>query len=278
MEDDWYKNDKSLLFSTDSHLGTTNGKKNTNLVTVSKQDITGFKQLNSTHVVFVVSKKHCVKLLDRINNGVTTIAGTCGWGGYREGKVGTGRLASPSHVAINSENSQSIFITDRVNNAIRAVDLNSGVLRTVIKSGFNFPTSFIATGKKLLVVNKHYISQVTWSTEGVVSNIKIAGSTKSGYVDGNLSDSRFDYPKAITSLSSNLHLVADFWNKALRLLDLNKKVVGPVCTNGQEYCVKSTPLPYHCWSLQTSGAEVYAGIHGQIHLLTGMFIYIIILS
>jgi len=92
MKFDRYKNDGSLLLGTSSGLLTTDGQTTSPLVSFS---VTGFTQLNTTHVVLVDRTSHCIKLLTREDNNIKVMAGSCGTSGYEEGGVGVGQLNYP---------------------------------------------------------------------------------------------------------------------------------------------------------------------------------------
>jgi len=273
MELDLYRNDGSIMFRTWEYLKTTDGTTPTTLATIQSSSITGFKQVNKTHVAVAAYSQHCIKMLNRVDNSLRTLAGTCGSEGYVEGGVGTGRLRYPFSIEIDVRNPDRLLITDNQNHALRSVDLHTGELSTIINSGFRYPSYLVWADNKLLVSNEHHISQVSWDADGSVTNIKLAGSLSHGYVDGSFNTSRFYYPLGITRVGYNMYLVADTGNKVLRLLDLNSKQVGPVCFDGETSCTNSSQFPDYPFSIQKIGEDVYVGMQSEgIYKLSGEYI------
>jgi len=228
MQLDLAKNDGSILFAASDSLHTSDGKTLETVAMFHEGLITGFEQLNESHVVLVNRNQHCLKILDRQTNNVRIFAGTCGSQGYREGAVNFGLFTFPSN-AIKDSQTPRLFVTDVSNHAVRAVGIHSGELSTLIKSGFNRPRKLMWAAGSLFVSNAHYISEISWLSDGSVINTKIVGSTYAGYVDSSFADSRFNVPRVLLALESSMFLLADQFNNVLRLLDFNKQEVRPVC-------------------------------------------------
>ena len=70
----------SILYSTDSGymkvVGSGGGSTST-VLSVSTR-ITGFVQLNSSHVTFVDYYNHCLRTVNRLTSAVSNLAGSCG--------------------------------------------------------------------------------------------------------------------------------------------------------------------------------------------------------
>jgi len=267
MELDKYKNNGSLLLGTDNGLLTTDGQTTSTLVSF---ELTGFTQLITTHVVLVDYRSHCIKLLTREDNNIKVMAGSCGTRGYKEGGVGLGQLYYPWGVQIDVRNPGKLLVTDQFNQALRSVDMKTGELSTVINTGFRYPTGLLWAGRQLLVVNLfHYISQVSSSSNGTVSNTLLAGSTSDGDVIGSFDIAGFASPHDIEEVTDNLFLVADRGNRKLKLMDMKKRIVGPVCFKGEDPCTESSLLPDRPWSLLNVGGAIYVGMRQNIYKLSG---------
>jgi len=266
MELDKYRNDGSLLLGTSSGLLTTDGQTTSTLVS---SYVSGFTQLSTTHVVLVYRTSHCIKLLTREVNNIKVMAGSCGTSGYKEGGVGVGRLTYPNGVQIDVRSPGKLLVTDQNYNALRSVDMKTGALSTVINTGFSVPRGLLWAGRQLLVVNNPYISQVSWSSNGTVSNTLLAGSTNSGDVIGSFDIARFTYPFDIEEVADNLYLVADNKKKNLKLMDLKKRIVGPVCFKGEDLCTRSSLLPDRPYALLNVGGAIYVGMVKNIYKLSG---------
>jgi len=265
------KDDGSILFTTYGALQSSDGQTVTPLASISFASLTGFKQLDKNRVVIVVNNQHCVKLFNRVTNSLSTLAGTCGSRGYREGAAGWGLMQYPESVEIDMKNPGRVLVTDSSNQAIRSVDLETGVLRTVIRSGFDYPRGMIWFGDTLLVTNLHYISQVTWSSsEDDPTNEQIIGSSSQhGISDGSFSTAQFESPNIISKLTESLYLVTDYNFEGLKLLDFKNEYVGPVCFQGESPCEASSELPSELRSVHVDGDDVYIGASQNIYKLSG---------
>jgi len=271
MEVDLYKNDGSILFATWGSLKTAKGMSASILMTVSTYFVPGFEQINKTHVAVPLYREHCVKILNRKDNSVQTLAGTCGTSGDADGRLGTGKFYYPYGAELDIEDKNILLVIDSFNHALRSVNLLTGELGTVIESGFSSPRSLLWVNGKLLVTNSDYVSEVSWSDDGSVTNNRIAG-TFNGYADGKFNESQFNYPIGMAEVGPNLFLVADHYNNVLRLLDFNKHVVGPVCIHGEVPCANSSNLPFNAWSILIVDNDVYLGLY-HIHKLSGQLLF-----
>jgi len=266
MEFDKYTNDGSLLLGTDRGLLTTDRQTISSLVSFS---VTGFTQLNATHVVLTDDDSHCIKLLTREDNSIKVMAGSCYASGKKEGRVGVGQLNYPWGVQINVWNPKKLVVTDLSNHALRFIDMKTGELSTVINTGFSYPLGLLWADRKLLVATYHSISQVSWFNNGTASSTLLAGSTSNGDVIGSFDIARFDYPYDIEKVTDNLYLVADYTNKKLKLMNMKKKIVGPVCFKGEDPCKESSLLPHGPCALLNVGEEIYVGMNQNIYKLSG---------
>ncbi len=107
---------------------------------------------------------------------VTTIAGLAGAYGLVDGTNNAARFSSPTGVTIDSQD--NIFVTDRINHAIR----------------------------KIVPMGTNWVVQTVGGFSG-----------SPGYQDGPFRDALFTYPSGIAVMDSGDLLVADTWNDAIRL-------------------------------------------------------------
>ena len=267
MELDLHRNDGSILFSNSSQIQTTNGKR-TSVVSSGYHHITGFKQLNSSHIVIVDHHDHCIIMLKREDNSHALLAGTCGASGFKDGQLA--KFYYPYGVELDMRNPGHLLITDENNNALRSVDVTSGTVSTVIRTGFKSPTGFTWYNGRLLVCNfLYYISEVTWTSDGTVTNNILTGNRNRGYRDGAFTGAQFYHPIDIRQWRVGLFLVADQNNKRLRLLDMTNKKVLPVCIGSTTNCTTSTALSFYPRSLLVSNNTIYVGAayNGNVYKL-----------
>jgi len=120
MELDLYRDDGSIMFSTWESLQATDGKTTATLATTLYSAFTGFTQINETNVAVAAYSHHCIKMLNRVDGSMLTLAGTCDTPGYVEGGVGTGRLNYPHSIVIDAQNPNKLLVTDQYNHALRS--------------------------------------------------------------------------------------------------------------------------------------------------------------
>lgn len=265
MELDKYKDDGSILISSNKHLQTTNGKETSNLLSFL---ITSFTQGETTLVYIVDHYRHCIKKFNRKKSKLRTLAGTCATSGYAEGTVGVGRLNRPWGVVIDIRNPDKLLVTDRNNYALRSVDVKTGKLSTVIRlHGLFLPNSLVWAGNDLLVTNYFSISRVSWLTNNQVRNTHLVGTTTSGHKLGSFNTAQFSSIVQIAKLEEGKYMVADYGSKRLKLLDMNKRVVGLVCI--RESVTESCELSESPLSMLSVGETLYVGTDTRIYELKG---------
>ena len=267
LEADIHKNDGSILFADEIQLKTTNGK-TTTVVAPGFSFITGFKQINSSHILVVDSSIHCVKMVNREDNSNTVFAGLCNAKGFVDGA--TAKFYFPYSIETDERNPGHLLITDLSNHALRSVDVTSGTVSTVIRTGFNFPRGLTWYSGRLLVCNRHFISEISWSSTGSATNNRLTTFTVDRkFRDGDFSVAQFSYPQEIKQIGVDLVLVADNDNNKLRLLNMSTRKVLPVCVGFSSSCTNGTRLTLSPLSLLIGDEQIYVGGFREIRKLTG---------
>lgn len=268
LELDRYRNDGSLLVSTNINFLTIDG---TTAAIIIPRPVHGFTQVNATHVVITESSQHCIKMLNRNNGAEELIAGTCGTAGYSEGGLGVGQFYYPYGVKLDNRNSGILLVTDELNHALRSVNLNTQEVSTVIESDSMNPLGLSWFDQQLLFTNTQgYISLVSWSADGTASSKVLAGSIMENDVLGNFNTVKFRYPFDIERIDRKRQIIADTGNRKLKLMDLDKKMVGPVCFRGENPCRESSDLLETPLSILNVGGDIYIGMmSGKIFKLSG---------
>ena len=196
-------------------------------------------------------------MYNREDKSKRVIAGECGVSGYVDGV--SARFYYPWGVEVDERNPGHLLITDGSNNALRSVDVASGTVSTVIRTGFLLPTGLTWYNGRLLVVNQNYISEVTWTSDGTATNNILTGNRYIGYRDGDFAVAQFYLPLDIHQWRDGLFLVADQYNKQLRLLDMTNKKVLPVYIGSTNNCTSGTSLSFKPRSLLISNNTVHVG-------------------
>ena len=80
------------------------------------------------------SESHIIRVLDLTTGIIDTLAGTPGTHGLTDGPVETALFYYPTDFALDSE-TNTLFVADANNHAIRAIDLNTNTVSTVAGTG-----------------------------------------------------------------------------------------------------------------------------------------------
>lgn len=122
----------------------------------------------------------------KISGGiVSTIAGTCGTGGYADGTAATALLNAPTALAMSTSN--NLYIVDTSNNCVRRLS----------------PAAVVST------------------VAGSCNSAAGTNSSLTGTADGVGPSALFNMPRAVVISPSNLLMVADSGNNAIRTIQLS---------------------------------------------------------
>ena len=271
FEFDRYIKDGSLLtgFSYGPRVNTKivrTGKELSDVVP-DNDFASSFLQLTPNLLLIVSSFKNCIKIFNREENSTRMFAGVCNSIGFVDGPVG--KFHSPESIDWNIKDRRFLLVTDQLNNALRSVEISTGAVSTVVKSGFNWPSGFAWYNGRLLVLNQHYISEVAWNGDNPTTNTMLTTTTSKGYHDGDFSMAQFNHPEEIIQLRKGYFLISDSFNHKLRLLDMHRKRILPVCVGSTNVCNASSYLGWAPVSLLKDNDAVIFGMHKKITKLTG---------
>ena len=115
------------MFANQNELKTTNGK-TTTVVASGFRYLTGFKQIDSFRVAAVDNNNHCIYLVNRKADSNVVLAGTCRYRGFVDGA--SAKFYRPYSIEFDERNPGHLLITDSGNNALRSVDVTSGIVST----------------------------------------------------------------------------------------------------------------------------------------------------
>eukprot|EP00667_Euglena_gracilis_P010252 EG_transcript_10429 len=170
---------------------------------------------------------HCIRAIDP-EGVVSTIAGTPGESGYRDGPARQAQFMEPA--AVHAGPSGDLFVVDRDNHCIRRIDTEARIVSTFAGTGhpglrdgagsqaqFRLPVSCAVTADGTLWVTEignHDIRRV--DLDGTVATV--AGNGNSGYADGQGAEAQFACPSGIVLDGNGNLLVADTLNDCIRLV------------------------------------------------------------
>lgn len=195
-------------------------------------DMHGFSQINSTHVLLADTLNHCLRFLNRVTEETSHYLGTCQSSGFVDGEEP--KFNKPWAVVQDPSHSSIIYLTDSDNHALRMINMADAVCSTVISKklrGIFYPKglSLDWRKKKLLIANDHFISSVDVQNYDIDV---IAGTSSStfGFKDADTKNSMFSDPHGVISLSENITVIADHDNYRIRVVDLIQKNVYSICS------------------------------------------------
>ena len=163
---------------------------------------------------------------------VTTLAGTAGTSGVKDGLREMARFDGPGGIAVDS--SGNLYVTDTYGFSIRKIT-PAGAVTTLVDhtAGLNNPKGIAVDSNGNVYIAdtvNHTIRKVTFG--GVVTTL--AGSPgQSGNIDGNGADARFSSPDGITIDASGNLYVGDSANHTIRKITSGGVVSTLAGTAGQ---------------------------------------------
>lgn len=176
------------------------------------------------------------------NGKVSTYAGSIN-GGYRDGKRTKALFKNPTGIVATDNG--IVYIADTGNNVIRKIDRNNNVTTyagiataeggykdgTLKEAKFNRPMGLWLKDGALYVADCGN-QRIRKIEDGVVSTVAGGGDEKyddstefiGDYIDGNIENSRFNFPQNIIVDDNGNIYVADTGNSAIRKIDNNGNV------------------------------------------------------
>jgi DNA-binding beta-propeller fold protein YncE len=206
-------------------------------------------QLVGQTLYIAMAGPHQIWKLDLDKNTVSTFAGS-GREARLDGSLQEAGFAQPSGMAVIG---QTLYVADSESNIIRAIDLSSGQVKTLVGGDlFEFgdvdgtgddvrlqhPLGLLAYGDKVLIADtyNHKIKELDPKRQHVRG---LFGSGKPGQADG-VSPSFYE-PGGLTLANGKLY-VADTNNHAIRVIDLKTERASTLRINGLNPPATSQPV------------------------------------
>lgn len=186
-----------------------------------------------------------IRKVNAITGIITTVAGGSATSGLGDGGLATNaRLSTPSSVTFDA--SGNLYIADKGNERIRKVNISTGVISTVVGSGFNLgdgglatvanlysPTcvAFDASGNLYIADYWHHrIRKVTTST-GIISTVAGNGNQGFGGDGGSATAANLNFPTGVAVDASGNLYIAD-QNNRIRKVNAVTGIISTVAGNG----------------------------------------------
>ncbi|MBI1946434.1 MAG: hypothetical protein HYS27_12100 [Deltaproteobacteria bacterium] len=180
----------------------------------------------------------CVRALPGDGSAGSVLAGDCYAGGYLDGDSATARFEFLLHDLELDTTRGALYVSDRLNDAIRAVDLASGAVSTLAGGAgtgsddgigaaarFDGPGGLaLDEGAGVLYVAdtfNHTVRAIELASATVTTVAGVAGDA--GGADGPVASARFDMPQGVALAGRTL--VAGGFDGTVRALDLDAAVV-----------------------------------------------------
>ena len=188
-------------------------------------------------------KFHAIKMLDLDTGLMTHEAGISNVLGFDDNVTAAGATFHEPHGLAFDEGTNTLYIADTNNNAIRAYVPNGGVT-TVAGNGtaghvddmgtlalFNGPLNLLLHRDLLYVSDRlnHVIRALNLTSMEVTT--LVGSPTISGYVDGAANVAKFKHPSGL-AMSPGVLYVSERGNDAIRTIDLKTLDVGTLCGGG----------------------------------------------
>lgn len=171
----------NVVFTQDFSLHTTDGTTSTNIAGHTSNGykdgvgegamfyfVWGFYQWNKTTLLVVDSDNNCIRHVSRITRQTGSLAGGCTTRGSSDGIGRAARFSWPWDIILDNTNTDNLLITDRKNNAIRSINMNSLLVSTVVGSRLNNPIRIQWSPDNVTLFAMHYsggISAINWNSK-----------------------------------------------------------------------------------------------------------------
>lgn len=217
MEQDFYKEYSSILFTNYVGIQTTNGMQTTYVLQTNYGKIFSFTQINKTHVVYPNSSQHCIQIFSRKNpTAVTVLGGRC--------NSNPSVFNLPNSVIVDQLHPGKVLITDAASNAIKSLDIRTGKVATILSQGINDITKMMWWNDILLIRGRDANSLILYQVKWDANDIPILSS--SNKITELLRSSRL-YLHGTVMLSKQYLLFIEHYS--VLMFDMKKERLIPVC-------------------------------------------------
>jgi len=217
----------------------------------------GIVAYGDSSLLIADSHNHAIRRFYITSAVLTTIAG-CGAADFSDGVGTTACFHNPSDIAVDPANFFAL-ITDSDNGAVRVLTLSSLTV-TTIEAPFDFPNGVAMDPQgRYAYVTELYLHVVSRIDVRDWTVSIVAGSGNCGFKNGAGVEAAFCYPRGIAvSPSGNTAVVADFYNKVVRTIDLQTWAVGTLCDNDATNGPCNTAIFEKVVGIKHDGEHIYA--------------------
>lgn len=222
--------------------------------------ISGFAQINATHIVIVDRFNYCLRWLDRSTGQTSVFAGTCQHPGSSDGSGTRAQFTLP-YAVIHDQLNNRLVVTDSATKGIRIISMRD--LTVITPSGSGSPSDqlnrlLIAGLGKSFLSNGQYVANV---------NLERADRKSTQLVIDGLG---FDVADVV-QLTKEVFVFADTTNLALKVVNIKSGQVYSVC--GQSAIPENADGDVDTCSLRFPFSlllikdNLYVGTNGEIRII-----------
>ena len=236
-------------------------------------------------VVIADHGNNAIRVVNVANGFTLTVGGGSAGSGYLDGGLNMSRFSGPQGIAL--VNSSKCLVADTGNNAIRVVDIVSGLTSTLAGHGgfsglvngygvdaqFSSPFGIAVSSDGLWVIicdsGSHTIRKVLISTGEVSTLAGPPALSLQGLVDGDFQMARFNNPRGV-AVHRNDAFIVDAGNYLLRKVNVQTgrtETVVSLLTTGSDYGGVSTRNYLFGIAVMKEGSIVLASPSGHCLLL-----------
>lgn len=188
---------------------------------------TAFHQPNATHVILLDNSNGCVRVVSRLSNATSTLAGQCQNKGYIDGAASEARFGRLGGGIAQRPGTNELLISDMQNDCIRKIDMDTLYVSTLIEANSPRAIAFDPTGIFLYYTLSQHIMWINLDTR---EQVFLNRDASKQHYDGPVNSSRFsNIVPDIHFLTDKLLVVADQFHDSLRLVDLHSGSVSSIC-------------------------------------------------
>jgi hypothetical protein len=231
-------------------------------------NIYNFLQWNSSSIIIADYGNACIRIADRETWRTSRFAGNCTVRGYRDGDAAL--FDYPWGIIKDPHSDDKIIVTEYYNDAIRQIDMNTGITKTLTKGHIILPLKieYDTSSDTFLLSSEHAITRYDSSTNVITV---VSGGRSAGFSDGDLAQAKFYSPRNLVLLHQRVALVADTDNHVIRVLNFDNETVSSVCIpqssgtvdGSAKVCKLSKP-----WGLLYRDGILYVGQNGAIRTIS----------
>ena len=235
--------------------------------------------VDSAGLIYVADTfRHCVKRINPTSSVVTTMGGSCGTKGFKNGTGSAALFNMPTGIDVDTKG--NIFVADAGNHAIRKIAAGTGATSTLTGTGqsgyvngslsqakFYNPCGLALDAYGNIYVGDTYNHRIRKITSTTVSFY--AGSSV-GFADGSVTTAKFYNPFHVAVGPSNRVFVADYSNNRVRMISAGTvSTIGGNGTKGyKDGGASSSQFAYPRGVAVSATGKVYVADYGNHRIRT----------